>query len=229
VPLAGCGMTTLQQTVELRALQTRGESSDVIHQAVAQALRDRGLSGAVIDAGCGTGQFSERLSGIATSYTGVDVIGHRGFPQDARFVRADLDRGAIPLPDESADIVVAIEIIEHLENPRAFCREIVRLLKPSGWMVISTPNQLSALSLLTLLIRGQFAAFQENSYPAHRTALLEIDLRRIASECRLTDLDVRYTCSGRIPTTGVHYPPSVARLFPRACSDNLLLVARKHG
>lgn len=222
-------MTTLQQTVELRALQTRGESSAVIYRAVVQALRDRGASGAVVDAGCGTGQFSEHLSGIATSYTGIDVIGHRGFPNAATFVRADLDRGAIPLPDETADIVVAIETIEHLENPRALCREMVRLLKPNGWMAISTPNQLSALSLLTLVVRGQFAAFQENSYPAHRTALLEIDLRRIASECRLTDLEVRYTRSGRIPTTAAHYPTPVARLFPRGCSDNLLLIGRKHA
>ena len=84
----------------------------------------------------------------------MDVIGHRGFPSDATFVRADLDRGTIPLPDESADIAVAIETIEHLENPRALCRELVRLLRPNGWIAISTPNQLSALSLLTLLVRG---------------------------------------------------------------------------
>jgi 2-polyprenyl-3-methyl-5-hydroxy-6-metoxy-1,4-benzoquinol methylase len=222
-------MTLLLETVELRALQTRGESSDVIHRAVAGALRDRGATGAVVDVGCGTGQFCDSLAGIADSYTGVDVIGHRGFPDHARFVRADLDRGAIPLPDDSADIVVAIETIEHLENPRAFCREMVRVLKPGGWIAISTPNQLSLLSLLTLVVRGQFAAFQENSYPAHRTALLEIDLRRIASECRLTGLDVRYTCSGRVPTTGIHYPSGLARLFPRACSDNLVLVGRKHA
>jgi 2-polyprenyl-3-methyl-5-hydroxy-6-metoxy-1,4-benzoquinol methylase len=222
-------MTSLQEAVELRALQTRGESSEAIHRSMEQALRTRGASGAVVDAGCGTGQFSQRLAGIATSYTGVDVIGHRGFPHDATFVRADFDRGPIPLADEMADIVVSIETIEHLENPRAFCRDLVRLLRPGGWLAISTPNQLSVLSLLTLVVRGQFAAFQDSSYPVHRTALLEVDLRRIASECRLTDIAVHYTHCGRIPTMVCHYPAWFARLFPRACSDNLLLVARNHA
>ena len=45
---------------------------------------------------------------------------------------------------------------------------------------MTTPNQLSLLSKMTLLFRGQFNAFQEGPglYPAHRTALLEIDLLR---------------------------------------------------
>lgn len=75
--------------------------------------------------------------------------------------------------------------IEHLENPRAFIRVLVRLTKPGGWVFVTTPNQLSLLSQMTLMLKNQFNAFQEapSLYPAHITALLEIDLIRITTEC----------------------------------------------
>lgn len=84
-----------------------------------------------------------------------------------------------------AQVVAAVEIIKHLENPRAFVRELVRLVCPGGTIVVTTPNQLSLLSKWTLMIKGQFNAFQDGPglFPAHLSALLEIDLRRIAREC----------------------------------------------
>ena len=85
------------------------------------------------------------------------------------FLRADLDGARLPLDDESVDVAAAVEVIEHLENPRAFVRELARITRPGGWVVVTTPNQLSALSLLTLLVKGRFSAFQERDYPAHRT------------------------------------------------------------
>jgi len=93
--------------------------------------------------------------------------------------------------------------------------------------VISTPNQLSLLSLLTLLTKKQFNAFQDVHYPAHLTALLEVDLRRIASECGLTDVAVMHSHEGRLALTPWRYPAFLARVFPRLLSDNALLVGRK--
>ena len=123
-------------------------------------------------------------------------------------------------------MTAAVEVIEHLENPRAFVRELVRVTKPGGWVVVTTPNQLSLLSLLTLLVKGQFSAFQATDYPAHRTALLEIDLRRIAAESGLEQIEVAYTGWGRIPLSARHYPAGLAALSPRRFSDNLALIAR---
>ena len=121
----------------------------------------------------------------------------------------------------------SVEGIEHLENPRAFMRELVRVTKPGGWVVVTTPNQLSALSLLTLIAKGRFSAFQDGDYPAHRTALLEIDLRRIAAESGLDRVEVEYTKWGRVPLSGVHYPRAIAALAPRLLSDNVALIGRR--
>jgi 2-polyprenyl-3-methyl-5-hydroxy-6-metoxy-1,4-benzoquinol methylase len=120
-------------------------------------------------------------------------------------------------------VTVSIETIEHLENPRAFFRELTRITRPGGLIVVTTPNQLSLLSKLTLVVKNQFNAFQDGSYPAHRTALLEIDLRRIAAEVGLTDAQVQYTNSGRIPGMAWHWPFVGGRAF----SDNVAISTRK--
>lgn len=140
-----------------------------------------------------------------------------------------MDAGHAPLSDKSVDVVASVETIEHLENPRAFMRELVRLVKPNGWVIVTTPNQLSFLSLLTLVIKKRFAAFQDCDYPTHITALLEVDLRRIAEECGLQDVGIAYSLCGRIVLTPYHYPKFLAQIFPQLCSDNLLLIGRKQG
>jgi SAM-dependent methyltransferase len=157
----------------------------------------------------------------------VDAVRYEDFPAGAEFCHLDLDSGGIPLPDASADVVAAVEVIEHLENPRDFMRKLVRLAKPGGWIVVTTPNQLSLLSLLTLIVKQRFQAFQDIQYPAHLTALLEVDLRRIAHECELREVAIEYSRAGRIPGTAWHYPGLLSCWFPRALSENVLLIGQK--
>ena len=181
------------------------------------------------DVGCGGGNLWRELGASFSKCVGVDAVRYDDLPAGVDFIPADLDRVPLPLADQFADVVAAVEVVEHLENPRAFCRELARIAKPGGWIVVTTPNQLSLLSLLTLVVKQRFSAFQDVSYPAHITALLEADLRRIAAECGLEDVDVRYTGQGRIPGTGAHYPAAVSAAFPRLLSDNVVLIGRLHG
>jgi 2-polyprenyl-3-methyl-5-hydroxy-6-metoxy-1,4-benzoquinol methylase len=214
--------------LEGRARQSLGTSSDAVHRMVVNALDARGIRGdVVLDVGCGTGSLRESLGSRFDRYIGVDAVRFEGLPADVEFWHSNLDDGHVPLTDGVADVTTAVEIIEHLENPRQFVRELVRLTKPGGWVIVTTPNQLSFLSLLTLLVKQRFSAFQDTHYPAHLTALLEIDLRRIGMECGLEDIAMQYSLHGRVVLTGRHYPRVLAKLAPRACSDNMLLIGRK--
>jgi 2-polyprenyl-3-methyl-5-hydroxy-6-metoxy-1,4-benzoquinol methylase len=214
--------------VEERARQSRGISNDAILNMVVRALQKRRISGGcVVDVGCGAGNLYTHLGSGFARYIGVDAVKYADFPAQAEFCHLDLDTGRISLPDASADVVAAVEVIEHLENPREFMRKLVRLAKPGGWIIVTTPNQLSLLSLLTLIVKQRFQAFQDVQYPAHLTALLEIDLRRIAQECGLQEIAIDYSGSGRIPGTSWHYPRPLSRGFPRLLSENILLMARK--
>jgi SAM-dependent methyltransferase len=221
-------------TLEARARQSLGSSHDAIYRMVDRALSARGVAGGrLVDVGCGSAGLWRLLAPRFTAYCGLDAVRYQGFPPDAEFCQVDLDdlgdhsRAPWPIAPGEADVVAAVETIEHLENPWAFMRALVELARPGGWVVVTTPNQLSVLSLATLGIKRRFSAFQDAHYPAHRTALLEIDLRRAAGECGLRSVDVLYSHAGRVPLTPWHYPAALAGRFPRALSDNLLLIGRK--
>ena len=208
-----------------RALEV---SDAAIYKMVLGALTERQIrNGTLVDVGCGSGNLWTYVGELFTRYVGVDIIRYDGFPAGGEFLKLNLDTGRAPLPDNSADVVAAVETIEHLENPRALMRELVRLARPGGWIIVTTPNQLSLLSLLTLMVKHQFQAFQDASYPAHLTALLEIDLVRIATECGLNEISISYSHQGRLVLTPWFYPGFLSHIFPRTLSDNLMLVGRK--
>jgi SAM-dependent methyltransferase len=220
-------MTAIEVAVEQRARLSLGRGHDRIHRTVAALLDRRGATGTLVDAGCGAGDLWRETRGRFSRCLGIDAVRYPQLPDDVAFHEADLDAARVPLPDAVADATAAVEVIEHLENPRAFMRELVRITKPRGWVVVTTPNQLSALSLLTLIAKGRFSAFQERDYPAHRTALLEIDLRRIAAESGLEEIAIEFTRWGRVPLSPWHYPAAVTAWSPRRFSDNVAMIGRR--
>lgn len=209
-----------------RAAASLGMSSDAIYRRAVELLREASAAGVVADIGCGNGRLKAALGPLASSYIGVDVVRYADYPLGVPFCELDLDREPLPFPDRSVDAVVALETIEHLENPRRFLREMTRITRRGGVVLVSTPNQLSALSLLALIVRQRFGAFQDADYPAHLTALLPIDLERIASECGLRSPRVEYSGHGRVPATSWHYPAWLSARAPRLFSDNVFLIGR---
>lgn len=215
-------------TAEERARRSLGASGDAIYRMVERAVRARHRGGGtLVDVGCGSGRLWPFVRAHFDRYVGVDVVRYDGFPAEGEFHALDLDRGEAPLPDGAADVAAGVETIEHLENPRAFLRLLARLVRPGGWVIVTTPNQHSLLSKARFVLRGEHAAFTASSYPAHITALLAVDLRRMAAECGLVDVAVEYSGRGRLPATGAHWPAPLSRAFPRALSDNLLLAGRR--
>ena len=144
-------------TLEARARQSLGSSHDAIYRMVDRALADRGIAGGrLVDVGCGSAGLWRLLAPRFATYCGLDAVRYEGFPADAEFCQIDLDdlddHNAVPWPIAlcEADVVTAVETIEHLENPWAFVRALVELARPGGWVVVTTPNQLSVLSVATL-------------------------------------------------------------------------------
>jgi 2-polyprenyl-3-methyl-5-hydroxy-6-metoxy-1,4-benzoquinol methylase len=214
--------------LEVRARQSLGASSDAIHRMVAGAIERHDIRGSrVFDVGCGHGSLRAALQHRFAEYRGLDAVRYSGFPNEAEFTHVDLDRENWPVASGSGDLVAAIETIEHLENPWAFVRQLAALAAPGGWVIVTTPNQLSMLSVLTLILKRRFSAFQDAQYPAHRTALLESDVRRVTEACGLEVVEVGYSLRGRVPLTAWHYPVVAARRWPRTLSDNVMIVARK--
>jgi len=213
-----------QQNTEVENL-ARQSLGYPIYRMVARILTQRNLSkGLFVDVGCGRGNLRSFVWDHCEKYIGVDAVKYSELPEDIEIIICDLNTGKIPLPEGFADVVCSVETIEHLENPRAFMRELVRLTKPGGLLIVTTPNQLSLLSKLTLILKNQFNGFQEapGLYPAHITALLPIDLYRITTECQLTDIRIVYSNFGRIPFTPWSYPQHLG-LRGQLFSDNVII------
>src|SRR4051812_23591407 len=101
----------------------------------------------VLDAGCGAGYGSAVLAHTASFVVGADVSADA-----VEFARANyrlpnlaFERSScasLPHPDGAFDLVVAFEVIEHLETWREFLLEARRMLAPNGQFIVSTPNKL---------------------------------------------------------------------------------------
>ena len=70
----------------------------------------------------------------------------------------------LPYKAETFDVVLAVEVVEHLENPWAFMREAVRTLRPEGFLIITTPNVSSIPSRLEYLRSGVLPYFRQESF-----------------------------------------------------------------
>lgn len=111
----------------------------------------------VVDLGAGRGNLSEALVARGHDVVAVERYVDQ-FTAKVPLIDADLNK-TWPLADASFDIAMAVEILEHLENPRWFFREIARVLKPRGVAVVSTPNITSVLSRLLFVAAGQWDLF----------------------------------------------------------------------
>jgi SAM-dependent methyltransferase len=101
----------------------------------------------VLDLACGEGYGAALLARRAASVTGVDVsqqaIDHakRAY---AKLANAEFHVGSctkIPAPDNSFDVAVSFETIEHIREQEEFLAELARVVKPDGILVISCPNK----------------------------------------------------------------------------------------
>lgn len=102
----------------------------------------------IVDAGCGEGYGANMLSAIPQSHViGLELDDSAATHARATYgprveiLNANLDQW--PLMDSSADVVVTMQVVEHLWNLKAFFAECRRVLKPGGLLIVTTPNRLT--------------------------------------------------------------------------------------
>jgi SAM-dependent methyltransferase len=151
----------------------------------------------VLEAGCGEGYGADLIAATARTVTAVDYDAATVAHVRARYPRVGVlaaNLAALPMPDSALDVVVNFQVIEHLWDQPQFITECLRVLRPGGSLLISTPNritftpgsdtpvnpfhtrELNAAELRELLIDGGFDV-QSMSGVFHGPRLIEMDIR----------------------------------------------------
>ena len=104
--------------------------------------------GSYLDVGCATGHFVQVFKDKGWDATGIDVSEY-----STRFAREERglnvltgDVAKANLPKNHYDLITLLNVVEHLPNPREVLKELGRVLKKNGVLVITTPNAGSAVA-----------------------------------------------------------------------------------
>jgi SAM-dependent methyltransferase len=179
-------------------------------------------SSAVLDLGAGRGaevlttssHFKRNLvnlKGRVARVVGADVdraVLDNPFLDEAVVIRAD---GELPFPDSAFDVIFSDWVLEHVEDPGRFTRELKRILKPGGWFCARTPNKLGLISLGANLV--------PNSLHARLLRVLQ------PSREAIDVFPTRY----RLNTLGAvrrHFPPSQWSNCSFSCAPEIMYFAR---
>ena len=94
---------------------------------------------ALLEVGCGSGDTLKMLSSTY-SVRGIDASSESVALTQAQGVNAaQADATSIPAQDATSDVVIALDVLEHVQNPEVALAEIYRVLKPGGTLVVFVP------------------------------------------------------------------------------------------
>jgi SAM-dependent methyltransferase len=116
------------------------------------------LEGArILDVGCGLGLYVRRFRDFSGDVHGVDID-----PAKVREAGATLPNirqasaEQLPYPDETFDVLLSHEVLEHVSDDRAAVREAHRVLKPGGRLIVFVPNRLYPFETHGIYWRGKY-------------------------------------------------------------------------
>lgn len=147
-------------------------------------------AGRLLDVGCGGGRFLNRMKKRGWQVEGIDFDAQATQRTAARYgIRVHTgDLAQCVLPPDSFDAITMSQTIEHLYDPAATLAECLRILKPGGLLVMTTPNVES-------IGAGEFGAFWRGwEAPRHLHLFSVESLRRLAQRAGFEIAEAR-TCS----------------------------------
>lgn len=151
----------------------------------------------ILDMGCGQGALSMRLSDLGYQMVACDQ-NVEDFKASGKIPFFSLNFNSsfeieqfITENENTFDGVLGIEVIEHVENPWEYIRNLKRLVKPGGFIFVSTPNITSWYSRMIFLFTGQFPGFIDPDLIGHINPITPWELNVIANKTDLETIKMR--------------------------------------
>ena len=148
----------------------------------------------VLDLGAGEGAFTQRLLDAGLQVAAAELKPGR-FLLNVPCQNIDLNLDFSDKWNEKFNLVVAIEILEHLHDPRHFIRNCLQTLASNGLLLVTSPNTESWLSRIRFLRDGHFLWFDESDYHSygHLTPIFSWQVRQICGEFGAKLIQIRST------------------------------------
>jgi 2-polyprenyl-3-methyl-5-hydroxy-6-metoxy-1,4-benzoquinol methylase len=139
---------------------------DFVGNQILAGLVRPGLKAA--DLGSGPGGMAARLAELGCEVLAADIT-KNGFAAKLPHVTVDFNQPdfASLMGPRQFGLVTAIEVIEHVESPIGFLRNISRLLAPGGVAVLTTPNVDSLPARFKFFLAGKIRTMDEHGEPTH--------------------------------------------------------------
>lgn len=147
-----------------------------LHERAIEVIQNRCQGrGKVLDLGCGSGAFTKRLQTIGFETTSVD-LSLDTFALNSECYEIDLNSNfSERFANREFDVIVALEVIEHLENPLHFLRQLKLISNNETVILTSFPNIYLYSSVYTFFKNGSFANWSPSLYweTGHQTILTD--------------------------------------------------------
>jgi len=115
------------------------------------------VSGRVLENGCGVGMYVEKITPHSRTVIGLEFDFERTVEASLRAEHIVNAAGeGLPFPDESFDLILSHEVIEHVLDDRIALAEMVRTLKPSGRIILFCPNRGYPFETHGIYWRGEY-------------------------------------------------------------------------
>jgi SAM-dependent methyltransferase len=151
-----------------------------LHSALIQHLPEINHFAPVLDIGCGTGAWLERLAANGFCHLhGIDLDVEQFQASGATCSKVNLDDEEIDLGEQKYDLISAIELVEHLENPGRLFKLVSAHLNENGYFLLTTPNIHSLRCRLKFFLTGRIASFDDKGDPTHIYPVLLTSLQRL--------------------------------------------------
>lgn len=163
-----------------------------IEEKIMFSLLPESDGGRLLDVGCGIGTISLELQkkgfevyGIDFSSVAVDKAKEKGI----NAIECDVDKEGIPFADDYFDVVWAGDVAEHVFDPIFLFQEMSRVVKPTGKVLLTVPNNLNIFARTHIFLTGkspQSAAYRRLKQCKHHTMFSFELLQYMLDEARLS-------------------------------------------
>ena len=158
-----------------------------------------------LDVGCGAGLLAEPLARLGARVTGIDASGEviAVAREHARAMGLEIDYlvGDVQELEGRFDLITAMEVIEHVNDPQAFVHALAKRLAPSGLLIVSTPNATGWSKLLMITIAEGLGQIPPGTHEFER--FIGPDrLKLLLADAGLNCLDLQGIAWS--PTRGLH-------------------------